>query len=315
MGKKEKELFQDDNLYAISGFILSIAVPLSIVGFVLCIIAIIKADRYKKKRLNLAIVGLVLSMLFSVMFIFISIKTGFIRIQDVDKNNIVETNQTSDTSTKEENKKEDETKEEEKKEEPKEDLKDVIVADFSNMSRDEIKTWCESNNVKYYIFETYSDVVEEGKFIRQSYSPNSKIKEKTTIYIYFSKGHELTEAEKVAKDYKSSCASYTYEEISRNPNQYKGKRAIFKGEVVQVMETRIGNKVYMDMRVNVTKGEYGFWSDTVYVTFINSTEDSRILEDDIITMYGTLTGLKSYTSILGITYTIPGFKAEYIDID
>ena len=41
----------------------------------------------------------------------------------------------------------------------------------------------------------------------------------------------------------------------------------------------------------------------------------RIIEGDIITLYGKLNGLKTYTSILNSSITIPYINAFYIEIE
>lgn len=113
------------------------------------------------------------------------------------------------------------------------------------------------------------------------------------------------------KDFKNSCGSYSYKEIARNPDSYTGKSAKFTGQVIQVIND--GNEVAL--RVNVTKGEYGLWDDTMYIVYSYPDSSSpKILEDDIITMYGTLAGNETYTSTLGASVTIPAMAAQYIDI-
>ena len=111
--------------------------------------------------------------------------------------------------------------------------------------------------------------------------------------------------------YKDSCKEYTYKEIARNPDKVKNERAKLKGKVVQVLES--GNTV--ELRVNITPKGYGYYDDTVYVYYyrMDETED-RILEDDIVTVYGRLNGLKTYTSVLKSEITLPEIVAEYIDI-
>lgn len=42
---------------------------------------------------------------------------------------------------------------------------------------------------------------------------------------------------------------------------------------------------------------------------------NRVLEDDIISFYGTSTGSYSYTTVLGAQLTIPSVLAVYIDIN
>ena len=105
------------------------------------------------------------------------------------------------------------------------------------------------------------------------------------------------------------CSSY--KEISRNPDSYKGKWAKFTGEVVQVMDD------YDEtiLRVNVTKDEYDFYEDTLYVYYNKSNKgNNRILEDDIITMYGQLNGITTYETVMSSEVSLPALKAWYIDI-
>lgn len=110
--------------------------------------------------------------------------------------------------------------------------------------------------------------------------------------------------------FKSQCKTFTYKEIARNPQNYEGEYAKFKGEVVQVIE----GDVYDILRVNVTKGRY-YWEDTIYVIYYPVNDDgSRILEDDIITMYGTLEGTKTYETVMGASVTLPLMYVYYITL-
>lgn len=110
------------------------------------------------------------------------------------------------------------------------------------------------------------------------------------------------------EEYMFGCGVYTYDEISRNPDLYKGLKALFKAEVVQAQE----NGLEVVLRVNITEGDY-YWADTIWVNYTKkSITESRILEGDIINLYGTLQGLISYTAVLGNIITIPLFEAEYI---
>ena len=118
-------------------------------------------------------------------------------------------------------------------------------------------------------------------------------------------------------EYILKCKEYFYEEIARNPNKYKDSFAKFNGKVIQVVE----NKDKIVLRVNVTNtiNEYiedGLWSDTIYVEYKRLDEnESRILENDIITLYGTLNGIKTYETVLGTQESIPYLIAKYIDIN
>ena len=119
--------------------------------------------------------------------------------------------------------------------------------------------------------------------------------------------------EEIEAEYKASCKTFTYKEIARNPGGYEGELAVFTGEVVQVQQEQLLGLMFYVLRVNVTKsGRY--YDDTVYVSYTTTTDAPRILEDDIIVMYGELTGEKTYTTVMGASVTIPSFSAEYIDI-
>jgi len=129
-----------------------------------------------------------------------------------------------------------------------------------------------------------------------------------------------TEPTTSKKEYKEACKKYEYKDIARNPNDYEGKMAKFTGQVIQVQESSFLGTKTLTLRVNVTAEENEFaeggylYEDTVYVTYYPSEDESRILEDDIITMYGELTGVETYDTVLGSTVTIPSMTAEYIDI-
>lgn len=117
-------------------------------------------------------------------------------------------------------------------------------------------------------------------------------------------------AAEIKADYKANCANYTYKEISRNPDNYKGKYAHFKGEIIQSIES--GNSY--TFRVDITKTSYG-WTDTIMVTYTKKEAgESRLLEDDVIDLYGMLGGTYTYETVMGNEMTIPILYAEYVEL-
>lgn len=119
---------------------------------------------------------------------------------------------------------------------------------------------------------------------------------------------EVTETK---EEYIASCQALDYTEISRNPSLYASQRVAFSGKVIQVSES-YGKTI---MRVDTTEGEYGLWEDTIYVTYQKLTDDeSRILENDIINLYGEYKGIKSYTAVLGNEISIPEIEAKYVEL-
>lgn len=124
---------------------------------------------------------------------------------------------------------------------------------------------------------------------------------------------EKAKKEQEEKDFKSSCNTYTYEQIARNPEKFKGTNVKLTGEVIQV----ITGSYSTNLRVNITKtGTYStYYTDTIYVVYYPESGEDKILEDDIITIYGTSQGDCSYTSVLGATITLPNINAKYITIE
>jgi hypothetical protein len=108
--------------------------------------------------------------------------------------------------------------------------------------------------------------------------------------------------EKEKKGYETGI---TYDELARTPDEYIFEKVKFRGKVVQVIE---GDGV-TQLRFAVNEND-----DTILFAGIdNSIDDSRILEDDIITIMGLSSGLITYESTMGGQISIPGMTIEKID--
>jgi hypothetical protein len=107
------------------------------------------------------------------------------------------------------------------------------------------------------------------------------------------------------EQFKVSCIVVSYDELLRYPEKYDGERINIKGYVVQTTN-------YGFLHINMTEDGYGFSDDR---TVIYPPEDSpRIIEDDIINVWGFGGGVETYTTVLGSEKTIPVINAEYITI-
>lgn len=89
-----------------------------------------------------------------------------------------------------------------------------------------------------------------------------------------------------AKAYKNNCKTLSFKDLSRNPDKHKGEKLKYTGKVIQVQEDEhwLDDNTTVDLRINVTKDEYGLWDDTIFATVELPKNADRILEDDIITM-------------------------------
>ncbi len=102
---------------------------------------------------------------------------------------------------------------------------------------------------------------------------------------------------------KNQATAVDFKELDKNPDSFNGKIVKFTGQVVQIQEA----DNYGVIRLAVTKESYG-WSisDIVYVEYQNHTD---AVKDDVVTVYGQLTGSKTYESQAHFQITVPSMTA------
>lgn len=104
-----------------------------------------------------------------------------------------------------------------------------------------------------------------------------------------------------------------YEKLARYPNKYKGKALKIYGQVIQVIQDE-DNENEVELRVSTKNDGYGWYDDVVYVGYTYKTNDKKILEDDMVTIYGLSAGTVTYESTGSGHITIPAMLASVIDI-
>lgn len=116
---------------------------------------------------------------------------------------------------------------------------------------------------------------------------------------------EAEEASIAAEEAKGYDTGITYDQLARTPDDYKGQKVKFSGKVIQVME----GSGTVQIRLAVNKD----YDTVLYGEYKKDIVASRVLENDIITVYGTSAGLLSYTSTMGGTITIPSVAIDKIE--
>ena len=187
----------------------------------------------------------------------------------------------------------------------------------------ELKTYkCEASekNLSCELKSTYDLSGCTNNKLDLVYSENQNLNELNTIFSQTIKEEEekrileeKAKKEQEEKTFKESCQTYTFEQMARNPDNFKGTNVKVTGEVVQALY----GDTSVDLRVNITKkGTYStYYDDTIYVVYYLESGEDKILEDDIITIYGTSQGDYSYTSTMGAKITLPLISAKYITIN
>lgn len=134
------------------------------------------------------------------------------------------------------------------------------------------------------------------------------------LLIYCSSPDDPEQPNLSEADYKAACEEIDYDTLARNPENYTGNLYTFTGEVVQVVDYDSYIKMRIDVTPVVENGEVWYYEDTIYVKYYPKEGADKILEGDIITIYGLCAGEESYTSVLGEIITLPKINMMYYEL-
>jgi hypothetical protein len=94
----------------------------------------------------------------------------------------------------------------------------------------------------------------------------------------------------------------------RNNENYIGTIVYYRGGISQVQQVSGDNYV---LRIATKESEYlGYMDDVIWVNY----QGTRLLEDDIVDVWGKVIGLKSYTAVLGNEITIPDLNSLHLEL-
>lgn len=115
--------------------------------------------------------------------------------------------------------------------------------------------------------------------------------------------------------YKAQCRQMDYKELFRYPDKYKGTKVMVKVRVAQIVSANFSGS-RKAWRAYTDNSGYGFYADDEYYMLDKRGGDAvKILEDDIITVYGEFTGLEEITRALtSTTDELPRIEVKYADL-
>lgn len=108
---------------------------------------------------------------------------------------------------------------------------------------------------------------------------------------------------------KSSALDVPYKDLYRYNEDYEGQIVYYHGEVLQTI-TEDG---YTYWRIATKPSEYGGYIDDVIMVEAEDYSGIRLLEGDIVDVWGESYGLYTYTAVMGNEITIP--ILSYLDIE
>lgn len=117
------------------------------------------------------------------------------------------------------------------------------------------------------------------------------------------------------EDYKTECQTVDYKELCRYPEKYEGTKIVVKVKVSQIIDANFSGSEKA-WRTYTDNSGYGFYADDEYYMLDKRGGDAvKILEDDIITVYGEFTGLEKITRALtSTTDELPRIEVKYADL-
>lgn len=110
---------------------------------------------------------------------------------------------------------------------------------------------------------------------------------------------EKKETENSEEKFKKSCQKFDYKKIARNPDEYMGQNFKVTVQIYSVSEGGLFTEAYMKAYTDDGSGTY---FDNMIYLFDEQDKDSKsyvnILEDDVVTVYGTFEGMEDSTNFL-----------------
>lgn len=123
------------------------------------------------------------------------------------------------------------------------------------------------------------------------------------------------ELEKEKKDFISKCKSYKFKDLMRNPKDYKNKEIKLKGKIEQTLDGGfLDDTKYYRVLVDVDNDGYYLENEEYYIADKRIEKEPKLLDDDVIELFGTFEGTEKLTRVLGNSDEIPKIEMKYVKL-
>ncbi|WP_061840126.1 hypothetical protein [Tetragenococcus halophilus] len=166
-------------------------------------------------------------------------------------------------------------------------------------STDSEKQRTESDESGNFNFEVeVSDTSQEEYDLQAAH--NEKLGEKLEVHVrndYYEDDTDTKEDENDNVDLSEYDTGITYDDLARNPDDNKFENVTLSGTIIQVLEGSSSSQYRLAVDDN--------YDNIVLIDIPEKLLDSRVLEDDILTIYGESEGTVDYESTMGGNITVP----------
>jgi hypothetical protein len=116
------------------------------------------------------------------------------------------------------------------------------------------------------------------------------------------------------EDFRASCETLDYKSLLRNPDEYIGKNVTVTVKISQVLSETYGDEKYYRCYTD-DSGSGFYYDDEYYIADDRYDGTPKLLEDDIITIYGTYEGIETITRAIGGTSDeVPQISMKYVTL-
>lgn len=172
-----------------------------------------------------------------------------------------------------------------------------------------------SNSKKEEPASNEQSASEKAKEEERNAAIKAEAEKRATSSKTSSKSQAASKEELSEDEYKKRCAEVDYKDLCRYPDKYSHQRIKVKVKIQQVMDSSLfsDEKVY---RVMTDNDGYGLYlDDEYYVIDERNSGAVKLLEDDIVVIYGKFGGMKKVTRALTwTTDEVPSIEMKYAEI-
>lgn len=121
--------------------------------------------------------------------------------------------------------------------------------------------------------------------------------------------------EEIEEEYKESCQEFKYKDVLRNPDDYIGERIKITVEISTVFnEDWLTPTRYYFTYAETEPGSGYYWGD-MYAIFDTRVDDSlKLLEDDIIVVYGEISSPQETESLIVNSEEVFCIDMKYVEL-
>lgn len=131
-------------------------------------------------------------------------------------------------------------------------------------------------------------------------SDNEKLGEKLEVHVlnnYYEDNIDTEEDENENIDTADYNTDITYDDLARNPDDNEGENVTLSGTIIQVLEGTSSSQYRLAVDDD--------YNNIVLIDIPEELLESRVLEDDVLTIYGESEGTIDYESTIGGNITVP----------